>query len=231
MAIKRIISIVAIFIVLMAFTVAPALAFFYNPQIVQITLQTNATKNSTTNSTTNATSTSSDPAVSPVPRTPAAPTPTISTVAASQFQNSSEVAASSTEKSQLCVSPTNATNASMGAKELSADLENCSAPLSQPASLLSASQTCLLYTPSFQVPTVSSSAFPEASAISAEATALSAEGTALSQNGSVSSMTLPGVQTGTAASFSAQSVFEFSLLGLGAPALLVGVLYLLLRRV
>jgi hypothetical protein len=46
----------------------------------------------------------------------------------------------------------------------------------------------------------------------------------------VPSMTLPGAQT-SATSLPAQSVFEFSLLGLGAPTLLVGVLYLLLRRV
>ena len=70
--------------------------------------------------------------------------------------------------------------------------------------------------PVLLVPGDSSNTFAEASAISAEASALS-------QNGSVPSMTLPGAQT-SATSLPAQSVFEFSLLGLGAPTLLVGVL-------
>ena len=107
---------------------------------------------------------------------------------------------------------------------LSPDPKNCSAPLCQPTNLLDASQKCLVYSPCLLVPAVSSNAFGGASAISAEASALS-------QNGSVASMSLPGAQTGTTASLPAQSVFEFSLLGLGAPTLLVGVLYLLLRRV
>ena len=224
MATKRIVPIAAIFIVLMAFTITPALASLPSAQNVQRTLQTITTTNSTTNSTTNGTPTPNDPTVSPVAWNPAKPTPVPLIIATSQSKHSGEVAASSTEKPQSSPSPTNATQPADGVMTLSPDPKNCSAPLCQPTNLLDASQKCLVYSPCLLVPAVSSNAFGGASAISAEASALS-------QNGSVANMSLPGAQTGTTASLPAQSVFEFSLLGLGAPTLLVGVLYLLLRRV
>jgi hypothetical protein len=65
------------------------------------------------------------------------------------------------------------------------------------------------------------------STVLAQATAMSAEASALSQN-TTPTVTLPA-QTNDAAN-APLSIFEFSLLGLGAPTLLIGVLYLLLRR-
>lgn len=150
--------------------------------------------------------------------------PLLPCVAASKLKHSSEVAARSTEKPQSNPSPTNTTQAAAAANELNADAEHCGTPLTQPTSLDSASQKCSACAPLLQVPADSSNTFVEASAISAEASAQS-------QNGSVPGMTLPGAQTSSAASLPAQSVFEFSLLRLGAPTLLVGLLYLLPRRV
>ena len=213
MPIKRIIPIVAIFIVLTAFTITPALAFLNNAQNVQRIPQ---------NATTNSTVKPRVPTPSPAPMTPSTPTLT-PVVIVLKVTHSSEGAASPTHKSQSSPSPKNTTQAAAKAKELNTDPVNCSAQLSQTTNLLNSSQKCLVYAPALLVPADSSNTFAEASAISAEASALS-------QNGSVPSMTLPGAQT-SATSLPAQSVFEFSLLGLGAPTLLVGVLYLLLRRV
>ena len=192
-------------------------------QQIDIAIQA-AVGDATTNATTNATPTSSVPTVSLALWTPSTPTLATHVVNDSQLKHSSEVAVSSNEKPQSSTSLTNTTQSAAGAKELNADPENCSAPLTQPTSLVSASQKCLVYAPSLPVPADSSNAF-------AEATAISAEASALSQNGSVPSLTLPVAQTSSTASLPAQSVFEFALLGLGAPALLVGLLYLLLRKV
>jgi hypothetical protein len=58
---------------------------------------------------------------------------------------------------------------------------------------------------------------------------MSAEASVLSQS-TIPTITLPsGINS--IASLPLESVYEFSLLGLGAPTLLIGVLYLLLRRV
>jgi hypothetical protein len=43
-------------------------------------------------------------------------------------------------------------------------------------------------------------------------------------------MSVPAAQTSSVASLPAQPVLEFSLLGLGIPALLVGAIYLLMRK-
>jgi len=49
-------------------------------------------------------------------------------------------------------------------------------------------------------------------------------------NDSVPGMSVPAAQTSSVASLPAQPVLEFSLLGLGIPALLVGAIYLLMRK-
>jgi cytochrome oxidase Cu insertion factor (SCO1/SenC/PrrC family) len=97
--------------------------------------------------------------------------------------------------------------------------ENCSMLFAQQTSLCPSSQTSLLCSPALLMPIVSSTLSDQAAAISAEASALA-----------VPAIALPAQTTNTA-SLPLQSVYEFSLLGLGAPALLIGVLYLLLRRV
>ena len=104
----------------------------------------------------------------------------------------------------------------------SGGLENCSIPLTQNASLSNTSQKCLLYSSSLLSPIVPST-------VLAQAAAMSAEASALSQN-TIPAIALPAQTNGTA-SLPLQSVYEFSFLGLGAPTLLIGVLYLLLRRV
>jgi hypothetical protein len=104
----------------------------------------------------------------------------------------------------------------------STGLENCSLPLTQQVSLSNTSQKCLLYSSSLLTPIVPST-------VLAQAAAMSAEASALSQN-TIPAIALP-TQINGAASLPLQSVYEFSFLGLGAPTLLIGVLYLLLRRV
>jgi thiol-disulfide isomerase/thioredoxin len=130
--------------------------------------------------------------------------------AASPLAPSKSVASSSTS------SDTQKENSS------STGLENCSLPLTQQASLCNTSQKCLLYSSSMLSPIVPST-------VLAQAAAMSAEASALSQN-TIPAIGLPAQTNGTA-SLPLQSVYEFSLLGLGAPTLLIGVLYLLLRRV
>jgi hypothetical protein len=49
-------------------------------------------------------------------------------------------------------------------------------------------------------------------------------------NDSVPGMSVPAAQTSSVASLPAQPVLEFSLLGLGVPALVAGLVYLLMRR-
>jgi hypothetical protein len=49
-------------------------------------------------------------------------------------------------------------------------------------------------------------------------------------NESVPGISVPSAQTSGVASLPAQPVLEFSLLGLGIPALLAGLVYLLIRR-
>ncbi|MGZ8892353.1 MAG: hypothetical protein ACXW1R_05385, partial [Halobacteriota archaeon] len=49
-------------------------------------------------------------------------------------------------------------------------------------------------------------------------------------NDSVPGISVPSAQTSGVASLPAQPVLEFSLLGLGIPALLAGLVYLLMRR-
>jgi len=97
--------------------------------------------------------------------------------------------------------------------------EHCSMLFAQQTSLSPTSQTSLLCSPALLMPIVSSTLSDQAAAMSAEASALA-----------VPTIALPAQSTNTA-SLPLQSVYEFSLLGLGAPALLIGILYLLLKRV
>ncbi|HYA33061.1 MAG TPA: hypothetical protein VEG65_03550 [Candidatus Bathyarchaeia archaeon] len=133
----------------------------------------------------------------------------------------SEAIVITTVKPLSAQSTTRITYAASGAPELKADPINCSPTSSGLNSLSFASQKCLVCTPACLVPAWSSNPLAAASAIASEASALS----------SVPNMTLPGAQTNSVASLPVQSVFEFSLLGLGAPMLLAGALYLMLRRV
>jgi hypothetical protein len=50
------------------------------------------------------------------------------------------------------------------------------------------------------------------------------------ENSSVPGISVPSAQTSSVASLPAQPVSEFSLLGLGIPALFAGFVYLLIRR-
>ena len=75
------------------------------------------------------------------------------------------------------------------------------------------------------VPTVKATAVPTATAA---LTLSSANSTA--ENESVPGISVPSAQTSGVASLPAQPVLEFSLLGLGIPALLAGLVYLLIRR-
>jgi thiol-disulfide isomerase/thioredoxin len=139
--------------------------------------------------------------------------------AASPLAPSKSVASSSTSSD---TQKENSSSAGLENCSLPLGLENCSLPLTQQASLCNTSQKCLLYSSSMLSPIVPSTVLTQAAAMSAEASALS-------QN-TIPAIALPAQTNGTA-SLPLQSVYEFSLLGLGAPTLLIGVLYLLLRRV
>jgi hypothetical protein len=52
----------------------------------------------------------------------------------------------------------------------------------------------------------------------------------MSDNASVPGMSVPAAQTSSVASLPPQPVLEFSLLGLGIPALIAGSIYVLIRR-
>ena len=99
----------------------------------------------------------------------------------------------------------------------------CYSPPMQLTGGSSSLQKCLVLTSSAPMLTVPSAAAASASTMLAEASALS--------QGSVPSVSLPTAQTSDATKLPTQSIVEFSLLGFGAPTLLIGVLYLLLRKV
>jgi alkyl hydroperoxide reductase subunit AhpC len=142
-----------------------------------------------------------------------------STVASSPTSSESTVASSPT--SSESVTPVSTTSG-IQEENSSAGLENCSMAVTQKACVSTSSQTYLMYSPSLITSIVPST-------VLAQVATMSAEATALSQN-AVPTIALPA-QTNSTASLPLQSVYEFSLLGLGAPALLIGVLYLLLRKV
>src|SRR5665811_2335946 len=147
------------------------------------------------------------------------PTSSESTVASSPTSSESTVASSPT--SSESVTPVSTTSG-IQEENSSAGLENCSMAVTQKACVSTSSQTYLMYSPSLITSIVPST-------VLAQVATMSAEATALSQN-AVPTIALPA-QTNSTASLPLQSVYEFSLLGLGAPALLIGVLYLLLRKV
>jgi hypothetical protein len=81
-------------------------------------------------------------------------------------------------------------------------------------------------------PTVKATATPKVAQASAPANVSNSNlgiSTALG-NSSVPGISVPSAQTSSVASLPAQPVSEFSLLGLGIPALLAGLVYLLIRR-
>jgi thiol-disulfide isomerase/thioredoxin len=162
------------------------------------------------------------PSTSPTP-TPTPPETILNahTSDTSKAKQSSDTAAASPlapSKSVVSASITS-DNQENGSSE---GLENCSVLLKQQTSSSATSQKCLLYSTPLLMPIVPSTVLTQAAAMSAEASALS-------QN-AIPTITLPA-DTNSTASLPLQSVYEFSLLGLGAPTLLIGVLYLLLRRV
>jgi hypothetical protein len=135
---------------------------------------------------------------------------------------SSDAAAASPLAPSKSVALASTTSHTQEENSSSAGLVNCSLLFAQQACVSNTSQKCLLYSSSLLTPIVPST-------VLAQAAAMSAEASALSQN-TIPAITLPAQTNGTA-SLPLQSVSEFSLLGLGAPTLLIAVLYLLLRRV
>jgi peroxiredoxin len=155
----------------------------------------------------------------------------------SQAKQSSDAAVANSVAPSTSVVSTSVTSDPQKENGASTVLENCSIPLVQQANPCTTLQKCLLCSPSLLTPIVPSSVLAQAAAMSAEASALSQSSptscvvpTTACQDNTIPSMTLPA-QTNDALHIPVQSVFEFSLLGLGAPMLLIGVLYLMLRRI
>ena len=166
----------------------------------------------------------------------------VESVVSKTEQSSTTVAATSLDPNTSESSTTKSPDTQGGNGSVSTGLENCTTSLAQPVSLCTTSQKWLICSPSLPGSVVPSTVLAQASAMSAEVSALSLGGSAtscvtptsaygMSQNGSVANIALPASQTNSAASLPTQSVFEFSLLGLGAPMLLIAALYLMLRRV
>jgi peroxiredoxin len=180
-----------------------------------------------------ATPTPANPSAIPTEKPSTTPTPTSSltpsnaildthTPDISKVTTSSESTVANSLTSSESVTPVSTVSDKQLENVPSSGLENCSMTVTQQASVSTASQTYLVCSPLQLSPIVPSTVLTQAAAMSSEATALS-------QN-AVPPIALPA-QTSSTASLPLQSVYEFSLLGLGAPALLIGVLYLLLRKV
>src|SRR5674476_1312537 len=178
------------------------------------------------------TPTPTNPSAIPTEKPSTTPTPTPTPAASnaildantsnvSKVTPSSESTVASSLTSSESVTPVSTTSG-IQEENSSAGLENCSMAVTQKACVSTSSQTYLMYSPSLITSIVPST-------VLAQVATMSAEATALSQN-AVPTIALPA-QTNSTASLPLQSVYEFSLLGLGAPALLIGVLYLLLRKV
>src|SRR5660397_181072 len=167
-----------------------------------------------------ATPTPTNPSAIPTENPSTTPTPTPTPAASNAIldattSNVSKVTPSSesTPTSSESVTPVSTTSG-IQEENSSAGLENCSMAVTQKACVSTSSQTYLMYSPSLITSIVPSTVLTQAATMSAEATALS-------QN-AVPTIALPA-QTNSTASLPLQSVYEFSLLGLGAPALLIGV--------
>jgi hypothetical protein len=78
--------------------------------------------------------------------------------------------------------------------------------------------------------TVKPTATPTAKATVTSSYSNSSSSVTAAENDSVPGISVPSAQTSGVASLPAQPVLEFSLLGLGIPALLAGLVYLLIRR-
>jgi len=83
-------------------------------------------------------------------------------------------------------------------------------------------------TPIVQKPTATPTVQKPTATPTVAVTLSSANSTA--ENESVPGISVPSAQTSGVASLPAQPVLEFSLLGLGIPALLAGLVYLVIRR-
>jgi hypothetical protein len=193
---------------------------------------TPAASNAILDANSTATPTPTNPSAIPTEKPSTTPTPTPTPAASnaildantsnvSKVTPSSESTVASSLTSSESVTPVSTTSG-IQEENSSAGLENCSMAVTQKACVSTSSQTYLMYSPSLITSIVPST-------VLAQVATMSAEATALSQN-AVPTIALPA-QTNSTASLPLQSVYEFSLLGLGAPALLIGVLYLLLRKV
>ncbi|MGZ4923587.1 MAG: TlpA family protein disulfide reductase [Halobacteriota archaeon] len=162
-----------------------------------------------------------NPSTSPTPTPTPSPTPTPTPSNAVVTPLSKPVGASSLTSSEP-VASVSTTPDTQKENRTSTETKNCSIQFSQQTSCSTISQKSLLCSPSLLMPIVSSTLSDQTAAISAEASALS--------QSAVPTITLPA-ETSSIATLPLESVYEFSLLGLGAPTLLIGVLYLLLRKV
>jgi hypothetical protein len=79
-------------------------------------------------------------------------------------------------------------------------------------------------------PTVKATATPTVQAAVLSGSSNSSSSVTAAENESVPGISVPSAQTSGVASLPAQPVLEFSVLGLGIPALLAGLVYLLMRR-
>ena len=79
-------------------------------------------------------------------------------------------------------------------------------------------------------PTVKVTATPTVQAAVLSGSSNSSSSVTTAGNESVPGISVPSAQTSGVASLPAQPVLEFSVLGLGIPALLAGLVYLLMRR-
>ena len=203
-----------------------------NPSTTPTPTPTPAASNAILDANSTATPTPTNPSAIPTEKPSTTPTPTPTPAASnaildantsnvSKVTPSSESTVASSPTSSESVTPVSTTSG-IQEENSSAGLENCSMAVTQKACVSTSSQTYLMYSPSLITSIVPST-------VLAQVATMSAEATALSQN-AVPTIALPA-QTNSTASLPLQSVYEFSLLGLGAPALLIGVLYLLLRKV
>jgi hypothetical protein len=170
--------------------------------------------------------------------------------------NSAPVSSKQLRSSDATLTSASSVSVRLGTNSDRSDANNCIAPLTMSMNLCGASHMWLICAPSALAPLTSSTALPAASVIFAEAAALSQSGAtpicsgaqtgacALSQSGAtpicsgaqtgacaIPNVSVPPAQPNSAASLPTQSVFEFSLLGLGIPILLAAALYLLIRRI
>jgi peroxiredoxin len=151
--------------------------------------------------------------------------------------NSAPVSSKQLRSSDATSTSASSVSIRLGTSSDRSDANNCIAPLTMSKDLCGASHMWLICAPSAMAPLTSSTVLPAASVISAEASALSQSGATSASSGAqtascaIPNVSMPPAQPNSAASLPTQSVFEFSLLGLGIPMLLAAALYLLIRRI